>query len=87
MDLIDRQAALEALTTCELGEEYFVIESLPSAQKTGKWVIIHEQSHKCKCSECGAENYYAYVFNPENNTFEQQDIYCPNCGAYMKGDT
>ena len=33
-DTISRQAALDAIRNCELGEEYYMIESLPSAQPT-----------------------------------------------------
>ena len=31
-DLIDRQAAIDAITNCEPGEEVFMLENMPSAQ-------------------------------------------------------
>lgn len=41
-------------------------------QKTGYWFDVGSLS--CRCSECGCKN------NKESN-------YCPECGAYMKGES
>lgn len=50
-----------------------VIESLPSAQKTGKWKHDGSQWENRWVCGCG----YKLFFKPTN--------YCPNCGAYMRG--
>ncbi len=94
MDLIDRQAAIDALN--ELSEHYtekgrewhphinFVIDTineLPSAEserKKGNWVGIDDEP--CTVFECDVCGY----------TWEDIDgdtpNYCPNCGAEMKGE-
>lgn len=41
--------------------------------KHGRW-IKHDNRDCWFCSECGADDYYAFVY---------QDHYCPNCGALM----
>ena len=48
----------------------------------GKW-IKNEGRYGWHCSECKKDNYYAYVLNSENEKYELQDNYCPNCGSKM----
>lgn len=89
-DLIDRQAAIDAIFSEPLYEPgmkkrnadvvvlaiYEKIKSLPSAQRTGRWIWDDEGYH---CSECF---YHAY-----GNTSEVMcgDFkFCPNCGARME---
>lgn len=48
------------------------IERLPSAQRTGRWIVVDEQEpRRYGCSECKR-----LVWHIEN--------YCPNCGARME---
>ena len=90
-DLIERQAAIDAindLTDCPNGfsDTYDksciigVLEELPSAQperKTGTW--IKEPNCYYRCSECG--DHYPSIRGYMTHNF------CPNCGAFMKGDS
>ena len=78
-DLISRQEAIQALTEAyeDIDAEWIIIK-LPSVQpeqKTGKWIIKpHKMMGKAPCcSCCGA-------FEPIERNF------CPNCGAYMRGE-
>ena len=78
-DLIDRQAAIDAI----FGRSHEIIKmrigNLPSAQpeqKKGKWeiyVISMFDGVGCRCSECGFEGVPYWDF-------------CPNCGADMRGE-
>ena len=77
-DLISRQEAIDALKTCELGEEVFMIESLPSAQpqrRKGNWVCIDGINYECDQCGCVLEDWIQGAFYN----------YCPNCGARMSG--
>lgn len=74
-DLIDRQAAIDALGDAHFknyGNAIMVIQSLPSAEpvRHGKWIF---NAPWYKCSECGAERLCA-------------ERYCPNCGARMRDE-
>lgn len=52
-------------------------------RKVGKWIKYGDRD--CwYCSKCAADNYYAYIRNCDNGQYEQQDKFCPNCGADMK---
>lgn len=82
-DLIDRQAAIDALDKLHYNDREdwcFVldtIEYLPSAepeQKKGKWVEREGIYGAAYCSKCG----YELRMNNTN--------YCPNCGAEMRGE-
>lgn len=89
MDLIDRQAAIEALNEkclmpvwCKVLVKK-MLKDLPSAQperKKGKWVNANDGKwNACsvlKCSACGEID----------NRMYETDNFCPNCGARMGGD-
>lgn len=49
------------------------IMALPSAEKTGKWIMLSPMKKLFHCSECGqwGEKYWHY---------------CPNCGTRMVND-
>ncbi len=83
-DTISRQDAINALDSincCGWVEDSWakvsgIIEHVPSAQRTGRWIWDDEGYH---CSECF---YHAY-----GNTSEVMlgDFkFCPNCGAEME---
>ena len=73
MDLIDRQAAIDAMKDTFKGTmvgtrvAVDAINRLPSAEKSGKWIGD-------KCSVCGEERAW-YGCNPS---------YCPDCGCRME---
>ena len=67
-------------------ELYDILEQMPTAQpeRKGRWVK-HEDRICCwYCSECHADNYYAYTWDCDTGKYEFQDKYCPNCGARME---
>ena len=76
MDLIDRQAAIEAVSEAcfelrgvfERCED--AINALPSAQKKGHWI---DEETNYLCSEC------------HRGCWVNSD-YCPWCGANMRGE-
>ena len=91
-DLISRQAAVEAVQdvdtreTVSVSEEVKAINALPSAEKTGKWILAKNQSkedtengnYRYVCSECDYSDIHAKT---------QEVPYCWHCGAKMVGDT
>lgn len=89
MDLISRQAAIEALKRAEALTRAFgyhhvieTIRELPSAEpRKGKWERHYSRPNVYAdlfwhCSECGYKNdeNYAPVYHH----------FCPNCGARME---
>lgn len=50
----------------------------------GRWEKCYQD--KWRCSECEAENNYAYLWNVDTKAYILQDKYCPNCGSRMDGD-
>lgn len=94
MDLIERQAAIDALADmhCKSDEDGYVwiirsdawarIDALPSVtpkRKMGKW--IHDNTLKYSfCSECGAPS-----LTDDDRYIYSMDFpnFCPNCGARM----
>ena len=95
-DLIDRQAAIEALReylvgkrcpddgtlTCRLIENE-VINKLPSIQpKRGRWIKLdmHIGMADHKCTACEQECYVPTCMG------EPMYAFCPNCGADMRGE-
>ena len=75
-DLIRRQDAIDALSQWDWQDMYLpihfkqLLEELPSAQKKGHWI---DKDICYQCSECGYDSL-------------GHGNYCPNCGAYMKGE-
>ena len=53
-----------------------ILETLPSAERTGRWI---ENEFGAYCSECGL---YAY----RSNGIPWKSNYCPMCGAAMMDD-
>lgn len=87
-DLISRQAAIECLIDAlyDLDEADYVdntfieeeLKKVPAVQpeqKTGRW-IINSDGYYPYCSICKNE--------PQGRIMTD---YCPNCGAYMKGES
>lgn len=86
MDVISRQAAIDALTHFtnlswdKLKIMYpmlTVIEELSSAERHGRWIDVEPAPHNlfyATCSVCG-----------DRQTIEVAN-YCPMCGASMRGE-
>lgn len=76
MDLIDRQAAIDAIVdnpTVRRVEIIKLIEELPSVEperKKGRWLY---DPPMYACDQCNAEMY-------------DMSPYCPMCGADMRGE-
>ena len=90
MDLIDRQAAIDALNhelrcgavinQCGLEMAYEVIEGLPSAEsKKGKWIKTARWGRVYYCDQC--RNYLDF---DGVNAGRGSTNFCPNCGADMR---
>ena len=98
-DLISRQATIDFIkehsypvrydnTSIEQGMTVTGIEqalnempSIQPKQKTGRWIEIDDYD-AWRCSECD-EYFCLYEGTPQDNEY----YYCPNCGAYMKGES
>ena len=55
----------------------------------GEWLLVDcktGRDYPCKCSECGEIDYYAFFYDSETREYKQQDNFCPNCGADMRGE-
>ena len=94
-DLIDRQAAIEALEVKYMSFGIFreqraasqcidVIKNLPSAQLTGRWIVVSDGYGNgeataciCECSECKDT---IWVYKKSDRKWK----YCPNCGVRME---
>ena len=82
-ELIDREAALDAIKFAELGQEYDEVEKVPSVDAV---LVRHGYNVKddspslFECSICGWEDYDTYT--GDTDTYN----YCPNCGARMDGE-
>lgn len=90
-DLIDRQAAINALDSincCGWVEDSWarvsgIIEHVPSAQaerKRGRWQLDCQRLPLVYCSECGD-----YALRCEEYG-QVKTKFCPNCGADMRGE-
>ena len=87
-DLIDRQAAIDAIKACDDGHGFVwldgvraVLTLLPSVQErkghdTGESRWFH-------CSECGYGVFDVYL--DDEQKYDLAYHYCPNCGAHMEG--
>lgn len=59
------------------------LKDLPSAEKTGKWLITDAYPHNVHCSECYAKFAQTHWEVWEDGSLPRK--YCPNCGAKMEG--
>ena len=85
MELISREAAIEALKRAEALTRAFgyhnVIDTIreqPTIDpvKRGKWIGSDDFDEYYRCSECGkGETQFGGLYH-----------YCPNCGARMEGE-
>lgn len=96
-DLIDRQAAIDALNKKkiyrQLDSDRWVISdclnaivNLPPAQpepKKGKWEITDAYPHNVYCSECHKKFAQTQWAVWEDGSLPRN--FCPNCGADMRG--
>lgn len=69
----------DALDDCivEIGEQP-TVDAEPVVH--GRWIEVGD--FIWKCSVCGAEDCYAYIWGEVKR---QDDLYCPKCGAKMDG--
>ena len=88
-DLIERQAAIDALTALEepaptarhliaIFDCEDAIKALPSAQRTGRW-IYNDEAYP------GGNPYGHYECDQCGEYVPHKTNYCPNCGAIMDG--
>lgn len=68
-----------------------ILDTLPSAQperKTGKWSEAERQkSEVFYCSVCGRRAYHPWIGSrKETRKNVCKYNFCPNCGAYMRGE-
>lgn len=100
-DLIDRQAAIEAAVEylveyCggAFDEEMQnglieILNVLPSAEperKRGEWIRTSPTEWMWTCSCCKKDDAYAYSAGESCEHDVLQDLFCPNCGADMRGE-
>lgn len=102
MDLINRQDAIDKIKEWTkligyshgernvMGCTIQMLEELPSAQKTGKWIDdngnrTQQYRNNFKCSECG--HYQHTPVAKRVDEFEQENKFCHWCGSLMRGDT
>ena len=93
-DLIDRQAAIDFIDAGHLvnpneprwsdNEVVNFLKSRPSAQRTGRWIVVSDGYGNgeataciCECSECKDT---IWVYKKSDRKWK----YCPNCGARME---
>lgn len=53
-------------------------------RKKGKW--INENFETIECSNCNHIFSDSILLNADEESFWDYPSYCPNCGAYMKGE-
>ena len=95
-DLIERQAAIDAVLSVIPYDEYWkeevekAINTLPSAQperKTGKWELLPLSiiPPVYKCSACGRHAMWITTGCLVNRHYESYlSDFCPSCGADMR---
>lgn len=76
---IDKHELIAALTQDKSRYEAAYEQGKRDAVKHGRWIEIEDEIITGKCSVCGWDAIFA-----------ETDVvgmpYCPNCGAYMKGE-
>lgn len=80
LDCVSRQAAIDALygitaykNQIPLFSAVFSIKKLPSAQRTGRWIIVTDsRGQHAECSYCGEWKYHS------------KQKFCGECGARME---
>lgn len=55
--------------------------NVPSAEKTGRWIMSDDGLFMPICNQCGAHPWKGYIPSVEEAT--EVFKYCPNCGARM----
>lgn len=99
MDLIDRQAAIDALcNNCDHVQavcahypckQYIAVEKLPSAEperKTGRWIVVSDGYGNGEATACICECSECKDTIWVYKKSDRKWKYCPNCGARMGGD-
>ncbi len=95
-DYISREAALEAIKTAELGQEYEAVKAIPAADVApvvhGEWIdgldIPKEEREKHPYVYLHGEKHCSVCYQEayfDSDYGQQLFDYCPNCGAKMDG--
>ena len=86
-DLISRQAAIEINQSYhgqmpnEVNHRIWKeINELPSANRTGTWILVTNGRGGFECSRC-----HSYAPSYQDGV-EWLSDYCPNCGSYNGGE-
>jgi hypothetical protein len=70
---------------CDGCDDIKIIESLPSAEKTGKWNFVGDNLFQC--THCGVMYTTDQLNVWRNNSSDPYaPKWCPHCGAKMSGD-
>lgn len=77
----ERLAGFHCKLAAIIGNEFVVPTVDAEPVRHGRW--IPNGAGGWHCSECHATDDYAYFKTYGGLTGEQQDLYCPNCGARM----
>ena len=93
-DLISRQAAIDSFrydddgTAWNMDDIVYRLEQFPSVQperEKGKWIRKSPTAWSWTCSCCKKDDAYAYSAGESFEPDVLQDLFCPNCGADMRG--
>ena len=64
----------------DIREMIDMMPTIAEPVRHGKWIEVEDSMIRCRCSVCGWESHLY-----EDDVYGMP--YCPNCGAYMRGDT